>query len=100
MSHPTWVRGLKYDHRPEERDRRGSHPTWVRGLKFLISIGTSFTTTSHPTWVRGLKCNGVVMSTGEQPVAPHVGAWIEISIETGLIVLIIVAPHVGAWIEI
>jgi len=33
-------------------------------------------------------------------VAPHVGAWIEILVETRSNGLILVAPHVGAWIEI
>ena len=56
MSHPTWVRGLKYKtdfskrrsvivaphmgawieihHMPNRRLSHQSHPTWVRGLKF------------------------------------------------------------------
>ena len=33
-------------------------------------------------------------------VAPHVGAWIEISGALTDIIGIKVAPHVGAWIEI
>ena len=35
------------------------------------------------------------------PVAPHVGAWIEIKAATPVVPEPInVAPHVGAWIEI
>ncbi len=51
-------------------------------------------------WVRGLKSvernclNHLIM------VAPHVGAWIEISTHTSLSITSLVAPHVGAWIEI
>ena len=33
-------------------------------------------------------------------VAPHVGAWIEISWATPVTLAKYVAPHVGAWIEI
>ena len=33
-------------------------------------------------------------------VAPHVGAWIEISHNCNYMELYTVAPHVGAWIEI
>jgi len=34
------------------------------------------------------------------PVAPHVGAWIEIEIGFCEVKYEKVAPHVGAWIEI
>ena len=33
-----------------------SHPTWVRGLKWLFSVVVINFYQSHPTWVRGLKC--------------------------------------------
>ena len=32
-------------------------------------------------------------------VAPHAGAWIEISVNTISMLGIPVAPHAGAWIE-
>ena len=32
-----------------------SHPTWVRGLKFNVIHPTQLGHLSHPTWVRGLK---------------------------------------------
>ena len=42
MSHPTWVRGLKFNWLESERVKttRLSHPTWVRGLKFNYSFIT------------------------------------------------------------
>ena len=33
MSHPTWVRGLKFRAVPAPVEDAVSHPTWVRGLK-------------------------------------------------------------------
>ena len=56
---------------------RGSHPTWVRGLKY---------------WPKDRKY--------KKYVAPHVGAWIEISVVEKRPIDEYVAPHVGAWIEI
>ena len=53
---------------------------------------------SHPTWVRGLKFP-LAMFSQVLSVAPHVGAWIEMLIEIGVMPYIAVAPHVGAWIE-
>ena len=76
-----------------------SHPTWVRGLKFrneIIEVGDE---KSHPTWVRGLKSRVYFRWFGDK-VAPHVGAWIEISCSKKQCTLPPVAPHVGAWIEI
>ena len=35
-SHPTWVRGLKYQTFPMTDWKQLSHPTWVRGLKYTI----------------------------------------------------------------
>ncbi len=56
LSHPTWVRGLKFFKIAliffilfE------SHPTWVRGLKFKTLSTFEPVAESHPTWVRGLK---------------------------------------------
>ena len=56
VSHPTWVRGLKYNFNLFVFGKGKSHPTWVRGLKLLIW---------PPLWKMAW-------------VAPHVGAWIEI----------------------
>ncbi len=35
-----------------------SHPLWVRGLKYATSQIYFFPAKSHPLWVRGLKCIG------------------------------------------
>ena len=37
MSHPTWVRGLKFNGSSQIGRKAMSHPTWVRGLKLTIS---------------------------------------------------------------
>ena len=55
---------------------------------------------SHPTWVRGLKCTIYPLPNLPEYVAPHVGAWIEISAYMDTPRSSRVAPHVGAWIEI
>ena len=105
-----------------------SHPTWVRGLKSVSYHPPRYHPKSHPTWVRGLKLLGGAGLQPRRGVAPHVGAWIEITTSTapiwsglshptwvrGLKSLPVidtvacnrhgrtspVAPHVGAWIEI
>ena len=55
----------------------GSHPTWVRGLKFNDSKNDGKLHRSHPTWVRGLKLDYRRRLGLDFYVAPHVGAWIE-----------------------
>ena len=42
----------------------------------------------------------MIKATDDANVAPHVGAWIEISITIQQVNSFVVAPHVGAWIEI
>ena len=49
--------------------------------------------------MRGLKCEDSLSLAHGLIVAPHVGAWIEISSDRVKCVLGRVAPHVGAWIE-
>ena len=56
-----------------------SHPTWVRGLKFGNPLWEISQFLSHPTWVRGLKFANKPLEPIFPNVAPHVGAWIEIS---------------------
>ena len=64
-----------------------------------LTLTTSSDFQSHPTWVRGLKY-GVAQRLGHLvDVAPHVGAWIEISSPRRSARQVSVAPHVGAWIE-
>ena len=55
LSHPTWVRGLKFYRFSERVKSFTSHPTWVRGLKCLKTCTQHLCKSSHPTWVRGLK---------------------------------------------
>jgi len=50
--------------------------------------------------VRGLKYDLLIESIRSKSVAPHVGAWIEITIGALIDAIKDVAPHVGAWIEI
>ena len=55
---------------------------------------------SHPTWVRGLKSVGKPCIRPVIPVAPYMGAWIEIGKRPYWNFFIAVAPYMGAWIEI
>ena len=55
---------------------------------------------SLPSWERGLKCITPAINPRLNVVAPLVGAWIEIAINTYMSRLLRVAPLVGAWIEI
>ena len=55
---------------------------------------------SHPTWVRGLKSMQENTLYKGYLVAPHMGAWIEISQMDTYEAVRLVAPHMGAWIEI
>ena len=59
---------------------RASHPSWVRGLKFNVAVNRRAGFMSHPSWVRGLKYL-VPPRTGFllPRVAPFMGAWIEMS---------------------
>ena len=50
--------------------------------------------------MRGLKYLKDGIFRVDVHVAPHVGAWIEITTNILQRYVILVAPHVGAWIEI
>ena len=79
-SHPTGVRGLKFDGilRGTTSPSR-SHPTGVRGLKYRQGHRPCFRNPSHPTGVRGLKFLSLRVIVLPATVAPHWGAWIEIN---------------------
>ena len=77
-SHPSWVRGLKSGRRRVPGRGPVSHPSWVRGLKSRPSRKTRATAMSHPSWVCGLKFDGRRTIVRCIPVAPFMGAWIEI----------------------
>ena len=55
---------------------------------------------SLPSWERGLKLCRHIVAGSVLPVAPLVGAWIEIEWRKDLENYQKVAPLVGAWIEI
>ena len=76
-----------------------SHPTWVRGLKFSGLFARHRATWVAPhvgAWIEILRNVGRCIPLW---VAPHVGAWIEIDKLNGCKYQPYVAPHVGAWIE-
>ena len=52
------------------------------------------------SWERGLKSLARQVLQGVLPVAPLVGAWIEIFLISFNNAVLFVAPLVGAWIEI
>ena len=54
---------------------------------------------SLPTRERGLKPCGLWLSTCNDIVAPHAGAWIETQQRLRKCAKLNVAPHAGAWIE-
>ena len=57
-----------------------SHPTGVRGLKYDDIDRGALLFKSHPTGVRGLKYSHVcTIVPPMRLVAPHWGAWIEIT---------------------
>ena len=60
-------------------DNLPSHPTGVRGLKCQRLRYHAQERESHPTGVRGLKCVAVARLVQVAKVAPHWGAWIEIT---------------------
>ncbi len=73
------MRGLKYVWEVYAiSDCQESHPTRVRGLKFDLVTGNFTQLQSHPTRVRGLKYADCMDVMREYTVAPYTGAWIEI----------------------
>ena len=69
---------------------------WIEILSFPFE---KLMLASHPIWVRGLKYSSLKQTVLLPPVAPHMGAWIEILLLNNPCDLRIVAPHMGAWIE-
>ena len=57
----------------------GSLPSWERGLKYCDLFPDEVVGLSLPSWERGLKYRIRCKRTLRIPVAPLVGAWIEIS---------------------
>lgn len=42
LSHPTWIRGLKYDNISIHFNLLLSHPIWMRGLSFFLNLCLSY----------------------------------------------------------
>ena len=69
---------MKSEHQLDQLPENLSLPSWERGLKWLIESED----------IRAVL------------VAPFVGAWIEINLNSTVCIFNYVAPFVGAWIEI
>ena len=78
-----------------------SLPTRERGLKLPSVLTAHIIGMSLPTRERGLKWRECFDGINKSHVAPHAGAWIEMSLtEREIGTKFYVAPHAGAWIEI
>ena len=55
-----------------------SHPSRVRGLKYDPATAPAIAGLSHPSRVRGLKYQRKGLKKSQKIVAPLAGAWIEI----------------------
>ena len=77
-----------------------SHPTGVRGLKSALRYAQDTDTRVAPHWGAWIEITTITNPTGTSQVAPHWGAWIEILCGERQRECSRVAPHWGAWIEI
>ena len=66
----------------------------------MASVKAKVNMESLPSWERGLKLFDSAFEVSVAPVAPLVGAWIEIITRKMKTAKYMVAPLVGAWIEI
>ena len=82
LSLPLWERGLKSSAPRRVRGLVRSLPLWERGLKYFTVHRDETTPQSLPLWERGLKFCHKASHMGCNPVAPLVGAWIEIAYTT------------------
>ncbi len=78
MSLLSWERGLKYTFRFTLRLSTASLLSWERGLKSKIIADIFSFLPSLLSWERGLKSDIRDVLNKYAPVAPLVGAWIEI----------------------
>ena len=104
MSHPVWVRGLKYlffinikriyyvaprvgawieidivcDLLISQSVVAPRVGAWIEIVRKIVF--PDFMRESHPVWVRGLKWVSKHLFYGQAQVAPRVGAWIEITL--------------------
>ena len=69
-------------------------------MKLLEDLPIERSTPVAPHVGAWIEINPNTFSESEKKVAPHVGAWIEMSKSGRDCTSTPVAPHVGAWIEI
>ena len=124
LSHPSWVRGLKFVSRWKEGGlnyvapfmgawieirwwavldiRSWSHPSWVRGLKSVLPKQAIWNEKSHPSWVRGLKlCRHYDnLERSERESHPSWVRGLKSGHKPHQERFHLVAPFMGAWIEI
>ena len=74
----SWERGLKYVKEWKPNSETESLLSWERGLKSFASNEYDPPETSLLSWERGLKSDIRDVLNKYAPVAPLVGAWIEI----------------------
>ena len=72
----------------------------MRGLKYHCSGASNIANVVAPHVGAWIEITTNKQPIRQNPVAPHVGAWIEITTNKPPIRQNPVAPHVGAWIEI
>ena len=77
-----------------------SHPAWVRGLKFNCRDFARKDRMVAPRVGAWIEMAYLYQFINYHTVAPRVGAWIEIFVAFLLQQSAFVAPRVGAWIEI
>ena len=77
-----------------------SHPLWVRGLKFVIRLYSKVFAIVAPFMGAWIEIFGRTKLRNLNFVAPFMGAWIEILKKKEKLIQDIVAPFMGAWIEI
>ena len=77
-----------------------SHPSWVRGLKYIGTFTQTYDYHVAPLVGAWIEIIHAFKGRRFRYVAPLVGAWIEILPAFALLGSTVVAPLVGAWIEI
>ena len=78
-----------------------SHPSWVRGLKFIEAWASVSSPGVAPFMGAWIEITSTPIGTYGWQVAPFMGAWIEIGVQFAQISdNLFVAPFMGAWIEI
>ena len=100
-SHPSRVRGLKFQWRSKRKTADHVAPFTGAWIEIQSSVHMTIpTTSSHPSRVRGLKYPQRRIKIYSNCVAPFTGAWIEIRHASRGKKIARVAPFTGAWIEI